>query len=102
MRTYRSIAVTVLLVFAFSAHAQNLAFKSAEEGKYTFDTGTYRGVLQVDDTHQGILSLVDVKTGEELAQGDQRLRPSSTSTGCSLPTSDGATAVGRSRRKSGF
>ncbi|HOW72321.1 MAG TPA: hypothetical protein PKY77_17105 [Phycisphaerae bacterium] len=69
MRAHQPAMIAVLLAVTVGVQGQNLAFRSTEAGQFVFDTGAYRGLLQVDDTHQGILSLVDVKTGEELAKG---------------------------------
>ncbi|MBP7933261.1 MAG: hypothetical protein KA354_01320 [Phycisphaerae bacterium] len=69
MRAHQPAMIAGLLAATVGAQGQNLAFRSTEAGQFVFDTGAYRGLLQVDDTHQGILSLVDVKTGEELAKG---------------------------------
>lgn len=71
MRRCCLIAVAVLLATTTGIHAQSLGFTSTGEGKFVFDTGAWKGLLQADDTHQGILSLVDVKTGEELAKGSK-------------------------------
>lgn len=69
MQAYRSATLAVLLAATIGVQAEDLAFRVTEPGKLVFDTGAYKGVLQVDDAHQGILSLVDVKSGEELAKG---------------------------------
>jgi hypothetical protein len=71
MCAYRLPAIVILLAATIGVQAQDLAFKPTEPGKFVFDTGAFKGLLQADDTHQGILSLVDVKTGEELAKGSK-------------------------------
>jgi len=49
------------------AGAGELGFKAAGEGAFAFDTGALKGTLRADGKSQGILPLVDVKTGANLA-----------------------------------
>jgi hypothetical protein len=51
------------------AETPNLSFQSAGDGVFAFDTGQLRGKLQADAKSEGITSLVDVKTGLEIAKG---------------------------------
>ena len=44
-------------------------FRDEGGGKFAFDTGAVRGFMQVDATHQGLISLVDSRTGLELTKG---------------------------------
>jgi hypothetical protein len=46
----------------------DLAFRPAEMGYSTFDTGLFRGRMRVDGKSQGILSLQHVPSGVELAK----------------------------------
>jgi hypothetical protein len=57
---------------ALSAHAdsRNLVFKADEKGYFSFNTGAIKGRLRADNGGQGIVSLIDIKTGAELAYGD--------------------------------
>lgn len=50
------------------AHSADLAFRPAEKGYYTFDTGQFRGRMRLDGKSQGILSLQHVPSGVELAK----------------------------------
>ncbi len=64
-------ALVLPLVFpAGVAVAQpgNLAFRPAEKGYYSFDTGVFRGRMKLDGRWQGISSLVHLPTGLELAK----------------------------------
>lgn len=59
-----------LIACAAAAGAEpNLAFKADGSGAFAFDTGAYRGRLAAKEGAQGIVSLVDVKTGQELTGG---------------------------------
>ncbi|MBN2474260.1 MAG: hypothetical protein JXB62_06615 [Pirellulales bacterium] len=51
------------------ADSPDLSFRPAGDGYYRFDTGVVRGALRLDGRSQGISSLVDVTTGEEIAYG---------------------------------
>jgi hypothetical protein len=50
------------------AQPANLAFRPAEKGYYSFDTGVFRGRMRLDGHSQGICSLVHQSTGLELAK----------------------------------
>ena len=65
---HKHIAIAVLLITwsAVSARAEGLAFQSAGQGYYTFDTGQLRGKVRLDGQSQGISSVVYVPTNTEL------------------------------------
>ena len=46
-----------------------LAFRPAQPGFFSFDTGTIRGTVRQDGSSQGVSSLVHVPTGVEVAHG---------------------------------
>ena len=69
MRT--TVAAMWMLSVAATAMGQDLKFKTGGEGLLTFDTGVVRGKLAAGPQSQGLTSLVDVKTGKELAHGSQ-------------------------------
>lgn len=60
--------------FFWAAHCAaaappDLAFKPAGPGHYGFDTGAVRGKIRVSGGSQGIVELVDVPSGVEVAHG---------------------------------
>lgn len=59
----------LVLALAGGAQGADLKFQAAGEGTFTFDTGALRGKLVAGPQSQGLISLVDVKTGKELAHG---------------------------------
>ncbi len=66
------LAVSILLTCLTTAQpalSADLAFKPAEQGWVSFDTGALRGKLQADAKSQGIPTFIDVSTGTELAHG---------------------------------
>jgi len=60
------LVALILVIGSASAAAPRLAFQSAGQGLYDFDTGTLRGRLKADGKYQGIYPLVDVASGMEL------------------------------------
>jgi hypothetical protein len=62
------VAITVLCMAA-AALAGDLKFRAAGEGVFTFDTGQVRGRLEAKPQSQGVISLVDARTGKELTHG---------------------------------
>jgi hypothetical protein len=77
MLSSRSIAMrwtSVLLAAAVSCQAAQaeettFAFRPAQPGFFSFDTGTIRGTVRQDGSSQGVSSLVHVPTGVEVAHG---------------------------------
>ena len=69
MRSCSVIVILVSLAAPAWAADPGLAFKPAEAGWFSFDTGVVRGKLRADGKSQGIPTFVDVKTGVELAYG---------------------------------
>jgi hypothetical protein len=65
----RAICTFLVLAGTCLGQTADLAFKAGEKGAFTFDTGMLKGRLQVDGRTEGILSLVDVKSGVELTKG---------------------------------
>jgi hypothetical protein len=65
------VAILVLLfaVIPSTATSADLAFKSEGNGVFSFDTGVVSGKLRADAQMQGIESLVETKTGVDLAYG---------------------------------
>ena len=64
--------ITATLAFftlTAQANSADLAFKATEDGFFLFDTGVVIGKLRADDKSQGIPTLIDIKTGVELAYG---------------------------------
>ena len=62
-------ATLLVLGTGTAALGQDLKFKTAGADAFTFDTGTLRGKLVAGPQSQGIISLVDAKTGKELTAG---------------------------------
>jgi len=60
-----------LVTFAAAAESPDLAFKSAGNGIFLFDTGAVKGRLRADARSQGITTLVDVASGTELGPGGE-------------------------------
>jgi len=60
------LALLAVLVPTLAA-AADLALRPAGNGLFAFDTGALKGTLRADGKSQGILPLVDVKTGANLA-----------------------------------
>lgn len=56
-------------IAAFSAEGADLAFTNEGEGLFAFDTGVVKGTLRADGKSQGIFTLVDCRTGLDLAYG---------------------------------
>ena len=65
---HKHITIALLLVAwpAATVRAEGLAFQSATQGYYTFDTGQLRGKIRLDGKSQGISSVVYVPTKAEL------------------------------------
>jgi len=65
------IILTALAFFGPSGALElpSLAFKTAGNGFFSFNTGAVKGMLQANDESQGIPTFVDIKTGTELAYG---------------------------------
>jgi len=66
--TFRIVLFSLLLAAGtrLFADSPDLAFKSAGEGLFEFDTGELKGRLKLDGKYQGVYPLVDVATGSEL------------------------------------
>jgi len=56
----------MLSVTCALADSPNLAFKSAGDGLFEFDTGVFRGRLKADGKYQGVYPLIDAATGADL------------------------------------
>ena len=65
---YRRLLYPILVLAGTCAWADsaNLAFQTAGEGQFQFDTGVLTGRLKVDGKHQGLYPLVDAVTGDDL------------------------------------
>ena len=65
----RWIALCVLLLaFVAAAGEADLAFKDTGGGLFAFDTGALKGTLRADGKCQGIIPLVDTRSGTSLAR----------------------------------
>ncbi len=63
------IVFATLVLFPGMIAGADLSFKADGEGFFSFDTGVLKGRLQADEHSQGIPTMVDVKSGIELAYG---------------------------------
>ncbi len=63
------LLVSTLTATADAADPPKLAFQSAENGYYRFDTGALAGKIRLDGRSQGIVSLVEGKSGVHVAHG---------------------------------
>ena len=70
MRLCSLLPALMLTTTTTLAQPPNLAFQPAGEGYYEFDTGVLKGKLRLDGRSQGIVSLIDVKSGVHVAHGD--------------------------------
>lgn len=64
------VIITGLIGTTVLAQTPELSFRAAGDGVFAFDTGQVRGRLRADAKSEGITSLVDIKTGVEIAKGD--------------------------------
>jgi len=63
----------VVIPLAVSAAESDLAFKSAGNGLFDFNTGQIKGMLRGTEKTQGIPSLIDVTSGREIAYNKDNL-----------------------------
>lgn len=68
-RAAPALALLAYLCTAPLARAGDLSFHPAGDGVFAFDTGQVRGRLTAGTNSQGVISLVDSKTGKELTRG---------------------------------
>jgi len=60
-------ATAAFVTLASHAESPDLTFKAEQDGYFSFNTGLIKGRLRADNGGQGIVSLIDIKTGTELA-----------------------------------
>lgn len=61
--------IVVILPVSLAAQQPDLSFHPAREGLFAFDTGAAKGTIRVTEQTHGINSLVESKTGLEVAHG---------------------------------
>lgn len=70
-RCISSIALLTCLLLGTQtlAGGAELAFRPGPDGRFSFDTGPFRGHLIASPTGQGLCSLIDTASGRELTKG---------------------------------